>query len=70
MIRTTGGPAIGPGVSVRTRISIGPTLLALAACIDEVLAVPVIDAFGTKPENTAHFGMDTINGPDDIVPRV
>jgi hypothetical protein len=45
-------------------------LLALAACIDEVLAVPVIDAFGTKPENTAHFGMDTINGPDDIVPRV
>ena len=39
------------------------------ACIDEVLAVPVIDALATRPENPAHSGMDVINDPDGTVPR-
>ena len=42
----------------------GPT-----ACIDEVLAVPVLDAYATRPENPAHSGMDVINDPDGTVPR-
>jgi hypothetical protein len=34
-----------------------------------VLAVPVIDALATRPENPAHSGMDVINDPDGTVPR-
>lgn len=40
-----------------------------AACIEEVLAVPIIDALRTKPDNPAHSGMDVINDPDGSVPR-
>lgn len=40
-----------------------------AACIDELLAVPVIDALVTRPDNPAHSGMDVINDPDGVVPR-
>ncbi len=32
-------------------------------CIDEVLAVPLVDAVETKPENPARSGMDMINNP-------
>ena len=32
-----------------------------AACIKEILAVPVIDAWATTPEDPAHVGMDVIN---------
>ncbi|MGA3353648.1 MAG: hypothetical protein ABSD85_10750 [Acidimicrobiales bacterium] len=39
-----------------------------AACIEELLAVPVIDAFATLPENPAHSGMDRINDPDGTEP--
>lgn len=42
----------------------GPT-----ACIEEVLAVPIIDAIATKPGNPAVAGMDVINDPDGTVPR-
>lgn len=40
-----------------------------AACIDEVLSVPVLDAYLTKPENPAVAGMDVINDPEGTVPR-
>ncbi len=40
-----------------------------AACLDEVLAVPVIDALPTTPDNPAMSGMDTINDPDGTIPR-
>ncbi|HXZ70770.1 MAG TPA: hypothetical protein VEH31_07865 [Streptosporangiaceae bacterium] len=40
-----------------------------AACIDEVLSVPALDAYATKPENPAHAGMDVINDPDGAIPR-
>jgi hypothetical protein len=40
-----------------------------AACIEEILAHPVIDALATKPENPARSGMDIINDPDGIAPR-
>jgi hypothetical protein len=39
-----------------------------AACINEVLAVPVIDAYATAPENPAHSGMDVLNDPDATIP--
>lgn len=39
------------------------------ACVDEVLAAPIMDAVETKPENPARSGMDVINDPDGIVPR-
>jgi hypothetical protein len=39
------------------------------ACIEEVLAVPVLDAYPTKPENPAHSGMDLINDPDHVIQR-
>jgi hypothetical protein len=39
------------------------------ACIDEILAVPLMDAVETKPENPARSGMDLINDPDGAVPR-
>ncbi len=44
-------------------------LAGSAACVAEVLAVPIIDAYATKPENPAHSGMDVINDPDGLVPR-
>jgi hypothetical protein len=37
--------------------------------IDEVLAVDVLDAICTDPENDARSGMDVINDPDGIVAR-
>jgi len=37
---------------------------ASAACIEELLAIPVMDAWETKPENLARSGMDVINEPD------
>ncbi len=36
-------------------------LAASAACADEVLAVPIVDAMRTRPENPARFEMDVIN---------
>jgi hypothetical protein len=33
-------------------------LAGSASCIDEVLAVPVLDALRTQPEHPAHYGMD------------
>jgi hypothetical protein len=30
-------------------------------CVNEALAIPVIDAVPTRPEDPAHDGMDTIN---------
>ncbi len=38
-------------------------------CIEEVLAVPILDAVETKPENPARSGMDVLNDPDGAVPR-
>jgi len=39
-----------------------------AACIDEVISVPQLDAYATKPDNPAQSGMDVINDPDGTVP--
>lgn len=44
-------------------------LAGSAACIEEVLSVPVLDAYKTKPENPAAAGMDVINDPDQVVTR-
>jgi hypothetical protein len=44
-------------------------LAGSAACIGEVLAVPVLDAYATSPENPARSGMDVINDPDGTIPR-
>jgi len=41
----------------------------LAACVNEVLAEPVLDAQPTRPDNPARAGMDTINDPTGRVPR-
>jgi hypothetical protein len=40
-----------------------------AACVREILAVPVLDAYPTRPDNPARSGMDVVNDPDVIVPR-
>jgi hypothetical protein len=40
-----------------------------AGCIDDVLSVPVLDAYATRPEHPAQSGMDVINDPDGTVPR-
>ena len=40
-----------------------------AACIDEVISVPLLDAYATTPDNPAHSGMDVINDPGGTVPR-
>lgn len=40
-----------------------------AACIDEILAAPAIDAYPTRPENPAHSGMDVLNDPGAIIPE-
>jgi len=40
-------------------------LAGSAACIDEVLGVPILDAVQTEPDNPAHFGMDVINPDPD-----
>jgi hypothetical protein len=37
---------------------------ASAACIEEVISVPVMDAIETRPENPARSGMDVINNSD------
>jgi hypothetical protein len=39
------------------------------ACIDEVIGLPVLDAYATRPEHPAQSGMDVINDPDGSVPR-
>jgi hypothetical protein len=44
-------------------------LAGTAACVSEVLAVPVIDAYETSPANPARSGMDLVNDPDGVVPR-
>jgi len=36
-----------------------------ASCIEELVAVPVLDAIETKPQNPAHSGMDVINNDPD-----
>jgi hypothetical protein len=38
-------------------------------CVDEVLALPVMDAVETKPDYPARSGMDVINDPDGTIPR-
>jgi hypothetical protein len=40
-----------------------------AACIDEVISVPLLNAYPTTPDNPAHSGMDVINDPGGTVPR-
>jgi hypothetical protein len=37
--------------------------------IDELLAMPILDALEAKPENPARSGMDVINDPDGVIPR-
>jgi hypothetical protein len=44
-------------------------LAGTAACVSEVLVVPVIDAYATSPANPARSGMDVINDPDGVIPR-
>lgn len=44
-------------------------LAGSSACVDEVLAAPIMDAVKTRPENPARSGMDVLNDPDGIVPR-
>lgn len=39
------------------------------ACIHEIVATPILDAFVTVPSNLARSGMDTINDPDGSIPR-
>jgi hypothetical protein len=41
-----------------------------AACIREVLSVPELDAYETSPEYPARSGMDTVNDPQGIIPRM
>ena len=41
-----------------------------AACVQEILAVPVLDAYPTRPDNPARSGMDVINDPGTVVPRM
>jgi hypothetical protein len=41
-----------------------------AACIREVLSVPQLDAYETNPEYPARSGMDTVNDPHGIIPRM
>ena len=38
-------------------------------CIDQVLALPVMDAVETRPEHPAMSGMDVLNDPEGVVPR-
>jgi hypothetical protein len=45
-------------------------LAGTVACIDQVLAMPTLDAFLTRPENPACSGMDDINDPGRTVPRL
>jgi hypothetical protein len=40
-----------------------------AACVREVLSVPGLDAYETKPHNPARSGMDVINDPRGTIPR-
>jgi hypothetical protein len=44
-------------------------LAGSAACIDEVLAVPLLDAFRTSLDNPAHSGMDLINDAHEEIHR-
>lgn len=41
-----------------------------AACIGEVLAASVIDAYPTGPDDAAHSGMDVLNDPHATIPRM
>ncbi len=41
-----------------------------AACVEEILAVPVLDAYPTRPGNPARSGMDVINDPGAAIPRM
>jgi hypothetical protein len=38
-------------------------------CVDEVLALPIMDSLETRPENPARSGMDVVNDPDGRIPR-
>jgi len=40
-----------------------------ATCVEEILAVPSLDAFATKLENPARVGMDVVNDPSANVRR-
>jgi hypothetical protein len=44
-------------------------IAATEACIEEVLSVPVLDAYLAKPEDPAYAGMDVINDPEGTIPR-
>jgi len=39
------------------------------ACVDEILAIPAMDAVETALENPAHQGMDTVNDPGGEIRR-
>ena len=39
------------------------------ACVNEILAIPAMDALETALENPAHQGMDTVNNPDGEIRR-
>lgn len=55
---------------VSTDVDFGWCYLAgTAACLRDVLAVPVIDGYATIPDNPARSGMDVINDPEGVVPR-
>ena len=41
-----------------------------AACVQEILAVPVLDAYPTRPDNPARSGMDVYYDPGSVVPRM
>jgi hypothetical protein len=45
-------------------------LAASAACIDEALSRPIIDALRTQPENPARYGMDVMNPRPIDEPRL
>jgi hypothetical protein len=44
-------------------------LAGSTGCIEEVLTVPVLDAYATTPENPARAGMDVVNDPHGTVAR-
>jgi hypothetical protein len=45
-------------------------LAGTATCRDEVIATPILDAYRTEPTNPARSGMDTINDPTGVIPRM
>lgn len=40
-----------------------------SACVNDIVATPVLDAYATKPSNPAGSGMDTVNDPHRTIPR-